>query len=1087
MHPTYQIFLLSILLISSCGEKPVEPKKNSQQVKLFTKLEKETTGVNFKNDITDSREFNYLFYQYMYNGGGVGAGDFNNDGLVDLYFTANQKSNKLYLNKGDFEFEDITKNAGVGCYENWSNGVSVIDINADGWLDIYVCNSASPDNNELRSNKLFINNKDLTFTESSSQWGIADPAYSNQAYFLDFDRDGDLDMYLVNHRIDFKDNLKTDDAIEKNFSPLHSDKMYRNEGTHFIDITEQSGVQNHAWGLSASIGDFNNDGWQDIYVCNDFVQPDYLYINQKNGTFKDEILDRISHTSFYSMGSDFEDINNDGLADLFVADMVSQNHERSIRNMAAMDSEEFNRLDEIGYGKQYMFNMLQLNQGNGEFAEIAQVAGLSKTDWSWAPLIVDFDNDGLKDVFITNGIKRDVTDIDYKEEVRMRAVRGNAMGFEEVFNSWPSTRLKNYVYRNKGDLKFEDVSKKWGLDQAQNSNGAVYADLDNDGDYDLVLNNMDSPASIYKNNSANNFLKLRIKNNRDNTCAQGLIIEIGTDGEEKQVRNTNSNKGYLSSQSNEIIFGLGDQDSIKHLFIHNYVMDEVISPIQSFEKFHINKTYDLNLNEMTEYAGIGFSPAKSLLKEIDFVNHSHSENEFNDFENEVLLPQKQSNYDACTCVADFNGNGLDDFFVGNALGEIPGLYTQDANGQFKKAQTVFWNSQSKYEDQACLALDYDRDGDMDLLVGSGAYEVGLESELAEARLYVNDGSGNFSSGLINFRSNISSLVFNNSDLVFFAGRTMPGNYPLSSPSALYRIVDNKFDKIESSAIPKLGIVNDAIFSDYDNDGDEDLIVVGEWMPITIILNENGDFENALQIENSSGWWNSISQADLDNDGDLDYILGNLGENNKYLPSPEQPFHVYSSDFDGNGSRDIVLTKQKEDKLLPARGRECSSEQIPSIKERFPTYTQFGKADILSIYGADKIKDADHFQVETFSTSILVNNEGALSLKRLPSKAQLGPTFSVIIDDVNGDGHLDLVGAGNLWDAEAETISYDANRGYILLGDGKLGFSKSSNSVSNGFYYNSNARDLDRINISGQKYILLTSNDDQLRLFKYNEQ
>jgi len=1086
MHPRYQIFLLAILFVISCGEKQTKPKVITEQVKLFTKLEKETTGINFKNDITDNKEFNYLFYQYMYNGGGVGAGDFNNDGLVDLYFTANQKSNKLYLNKGDFKFEDITKKAGVACYENWSNGVSIIDINADGWLDIYVCNSASPDNNELRSNKLFINNGDLTFTESSLQWGIADQAYSNQTYFLDYDRDGDLDMYLVNHRIDFKDNLKTDDVIESNYSYFHSDKMYRNEGAHFVDVTEESGVLNHAWGLSASVGDFNDDGWQDIYVCNDFVQPDYLYINQKNGTFKDEILDRMSHTSFYSMGSDFEDINNDGLADLFVADMVSQNHERSIRNMAAMDAEEFNRLDEIGYGKQYMFNMLQLNQGNGEFAEIAQVAGLSKTDWSWAPLIVDFDNDGLKDVFITNGIKRDVTDIDYKEEVRMRAVRGNPMGFEEVFNSWPASRLRNYAFKNTGDLKFQDVSKNWGLDQAINSNGAIHSDLDGDGDYDIVVNNLDAPAGIYRNNSEGNYIKIKIKGPKSNPNGIGAKLILESAEARKIQRIHQANRGFFSSGNEDVCFGI-DKSMPYFESLH------VIWPDGNYQ---IHDGPDANTELQIEY----LKNSNDLPKDQDEIElftkmnirnlgiqFAHVQSAYDDFQEEVLLPQKQSNYDACSCVADFNGDGLDDFFSGNAMGKSPQLFHQLKNGKFQKSQNSFWKSQSKYEDQACLALDYDKDGDIDLLIGSGAYEVGLESELANVRLYENNGEGSFSFNTVNFKSNVSAVAFNDNDLIFFAGRTMPREYPISSPSALFKVEDNKFLKIESAAIDKLGIVNDAIFSDYDNDGDQDIIAVGEWMPITIIINENGGFENFLQIENSNGWWNSISEADLDADGDLDYVLGNLGENNKYLPTSEEPFHIYSSDFDENGSRDIVLTKQKEDKLLPARGRECSSEQIPDIKERFPTYTQFGKADILSIYGADRIKEADHFQVETFSTSILVNKKGKLNLKRLPSLAQLGPTFSIIIDDVNKDGNLDLIGAGNLWDAEAETIRYDANRGYVLLGDGKLGFSRTSYSLSHGFYYNSNARDLDEINISDKKCILLTSNNDQLRLFKYNEQ
>ena len=712
MHSKLKIltfFFLSLILISCGSDERPKPQKQLEQKTLFSKLNHQKTGIHFKNEIVDTREFNYLFYQYMYNGSGVGAGDFNNDGLVDLYFASNQKSNKLYLNKGDFVFEDITKSAKVACYDNWSNGVSVIDINADGWLDIYVCNSASPKNNENRANKLFINNGDLTFTESAEEWGIADVAYSNQAYLLDYDRDGDLDMYLVNHRIDFKDNLKTDAHIESQISDLHSDKMYRNDGTQFVDVSKECGVLNNAWGLSASIGDFNNDGWQDIYVCNDFVQPDYLYINQKDGTFMDEIQDRISHTSFYSMGSDFEDINNDGFPDLFVADMVSQNHERSIRNMAAMDADEFNRLDEIGYGKQYMFNMLQLNKGNGEFAEIAQVAGVSKTDWSWAPLIVDFDNDGQKDIFITNGIKKDVTDIDYKEEVRMRAVKGNPMGFEEVFNAWPSTRLKNYAYKNTGDLKFENASKKWGLNQALNSNGAIHADLDNDGDYDLVVNNIDAYAGIYRNNSKGDFIRIKLNGPKSNPNAIGAKITLNAFKKGKVQSIKNANRGFFSSTVGDVIFGVNNE-------IEHYDIVDVVWPdgnAQVYKGVNINSTLEINYFNPDNKANNPKKFRKAITevpaKEFGLV-FKHTEDAYDDFENEVLLPQKQSVYDACSCVADFNGDGLDDVFSGNDSGKAPSLFLQNSGARFIKTQTSFWNDQAIYEDQTCLAFDYDRDG-----------------------------------------------------------------------------------------------------------------------------------------------------------------------------------------------------------------------------------------------------------------------------------------------------------------------------------------------------------------------------------------
>ena len=1077
-------FFLLLLVLSSCDNKTEKSEEimSSESFNLFSIVDPKESGVHFANPVTDTREFNYLFYQYMYNGAGVAVGDINNDGLPDLYFSANQRSNKLYLNKGDFQFEDISKTAGIQCAENWSTGVSMIDINADGWLDIYVCNSASLDKDGNRANKLFINNGDLSFTESALEYGLADIAYSSQAYFLDYDKDGDLDMYLLNHRIDFSDNFNTDDAVEKRFSTLHSDKLYRNDNGFFVDVTVESGVLNHAWGLSASIGDFNNDGYEDVYVCNDFVQPDYLYINQKDGSFKDEIEDRMTHTSFYSMGSDFSDINNDGFEDLFVADMVSQNHERSIRNMAAMDSEEFERLDKIGYGKQYMFNVLQLNQGNGEFANISQVSGLSKTDWSWAPLIADFDNDGFKDIFITNGIKRDVTDIDFKEEVRKRALGGNRMEFEEVFNAWPATRLKNYAFRNNGDLKFSDASKEWGLDQAQNSNGAIYADLDADGDLDLVVNNIDLKASIYRNNSSRKSIRVDLRGPASNPNGVGAKVELLLTDGRKYTQHYYPNRGYASSYQGGLYFGISESDQKSSIHVH--------WPDGNKQIFHkpsgINQIVYQDQSKQASEVGVNVPMFAKIDPSSFGLNFRHQENVHNDFEAEVLLPQKQSSYGGCTCIADFNGDGLSDIFSGNSHGFAPQMMLQTDDVRFVNVQKEFWKRQSGYEDQTCLAVDYDGDGDMDLILGSAAYEVGLENELAKDRLMLNNGNGIFESIELDWNSNTSCIEHNGDNLYFFGARTLPEEYPLASPSGLFQVIDGKFERIQNEAIDELGIVNDAVFTDVDGDNDKDLIVVGEWMPVTIFYNDEGSFRRSERITNSSGWWNAIDVSDVDGDGDMDYLLGNLGENNKFNPSQELPFHVYSDDFDEDGNRDIVLSKQKGGRLLPARGRACSSEQIPSIKKDFPTYTLFGKADINQIYGADKIQNAYHRQVEIFSTCLLMNNGGEFELQRLESRAQFGPTRSFCVMDVDKDGTKDVIAVGNLYDAEAETIRYDANRGYVLFGDkeGSLRSRKHPGQMSsNGFYYNSDAREINSIEISGETYLLLSSNNAPFELFK----
>ncbi|NND77108.1 MAG: VCBS repeat-containing protein [Flavobacteriales bacterium] len=1072
LHPLKFILLLALAASCSSNLSDEDPEPVHKQ---FTKLEPTHTRIKFLNRITDTKEFNYLFYQYMYNGGGVAAGDINNDGLVDLYFAGNQVSNKLYLNKGDLVFEDITRSAGLAEFESWSTGLSMVDINADGWLDIYVCNSASIGNDELRANRFFINNQDNTFTDKAVEMGLADKAYSTQAYFFDHDKDGDLDMYLVNHRIDFENNFDTREEVEMNFSPLHSDKLYRNDEGIFSDITVESGLLNNTWGLSASIGDFNNDGWEDIYVCNDFVQPDHLYINQKDGTFKDEILKRMKHISFYSMGSDLQDINNDGFSDLLVADMVSQDHERSIRNMAAMDAEEFERMDAKGYHKQYMFNTLHLNMGNGEFADIGQLSGLSKTDWSWAPLIVDLDNDGNKDVFVSNGIKRDVTDIDYKERVRMRAVRNDRMGFEEVFGSWPSTRLSNYSFRNNGDLTFENVSKHWGLAQVQNSNGAAYADLDNDGDLDLVLNNIDEHAAIYKNNSTVNFVKIKLKGKDNNIHGIGAIVtteEFGTG--RKQTQTVYPNRGYCSSMNDYLIFACQEKN------IH---ITEVVWP-DGNKQVYKGPTNGQVLE--IEYLKTNYQVRRSVPGE--FFNaisaydlglvYEHIEDEFNDFEREVLLPQKKSQIGPFTVAADLNGDGLEDMFIGNAKDATPVLFLQNSSGKFRKSQIAFWSKESKYEDQAAIAIDIDDDSDLDLIVGSGGNSTSADQE---DRVYLNDGKGNFTRSNIQIPNNRNTTCFANSEeLLFIGGGVEPGRYPFASSSRMFMINDGQFQIIDSEAITELGMTYDALFSDYDQDGDKDLIVVGEWMPVTIIRNDNGQFVEKVELDNTSGWNYSIAAADMDGDGDEDLVIGNLGENNKFKASTERPFHVFANDFDGNGTSDIVLSKEYQNKLLPARGRECSSEQIPGIKDKFPTYTQFGKADLQSIYGEEKLKEALHLQVVNFSSLYLENEGGTFQQSRLPSVAQMGPTLSILAIDVNNDGFLDIVGAGNIYEAEAETISYDANRGYVLLGDGKGSFRAASNT---GFYYNSNARELELIEVGGESHLVLLSNNDELKLFR----
>jgi hypothetical protein len=1056
---------------------------------LFSQLPVSSTGINFQNTIQESPEFNFLFYGYMYNGGGVAAGDINNDGLTDLYFTANQGSNKLYLNKGKFEFEDITDKAGVADNDGWTTGVSMVDINSDGYLDIYVCKSGSTKNPALRRNKLFINNGDASFTESAQQYGLADAAYSTQAYFLDIDNDEDLDMYLVNHRPDFNNNSKINSEIQRAVSMESSDQLYRNDNGKFSNITQAAGLLNKTWGLSAAIADYNKDGYPDIYVCNDFLEPDHLYINQKNGTFKNEILNYMKHISFYSMGSDIADINNDGELDLIVLDMVSENHVRSKRNMASMSNSVFRTMVNIGYHHQYMANMLQLNNGNGTFSEIGHLAGVAKTDWSWAPLLADFDNDGYKDLFVTNGIKRDVTDNDYKIELRKRNEEGVSMSLDEIFNLMPSSKQKNYAFRNNGNLGFEKVAKDWGVDQELHSNGAAYADLDNDGDLDLILNNVDEYASVYENNCNKNFIQLKLAGGGKNASGLGATIKI-KGSQQTQIQQAYYNRGFQSSVDHRLHFGVGEDDKVDIEIIWSDGKVSTVTDVKTNQLINISHDGS-NTGSIPPHQGIQklFASINSNNLGIDF---QHKENDYDDFIDEILLPQKQSTHGPAIAVADVNGDGNDDFYIGGAKSFEGALFIQSQNG-FNRSSQLLFATESKYEDSGALFFDADNDGDQDLYVASGGNEVAENDPLLQHRLYTNDGSGNFTKNENTLPSiRTSGMAVQASDIdadgdldLFVGGRLVPGKYPFPADSYILRNDDGKFTDVTAQSAPglnKIGLVTDAIFADYDNDSDEDLILVGEWMPLSIFVNDSGNFSplESPGFDKSNGWWYSIEKGDFDKDGDIDFVVGNLGLNNKFGASQKKPFHVYCADFDDSGNYDIVLSKEGKDKMLPLRGRECSSQQMPFIKDKFPSYKLFAEAGLEDIYG-EKLSNALHYKTFTFASSYLQNNgDGSFTLSELNREAQFGPTLGIEIIDINKDGNLDIVAVGNIFDAEVETLRYDASRGYILLGDGKGGFQAN---LKSGFYNDFNAKNIKHLKIGTDNVFVVANNNGPLQFLK----
>jgi hypothetical protein len=1090
-------------------------EKAAVSTKLFTLLMSDETGIDFNNRINDDKDKNIFAYANFYGGAGVGVGDFNNDGLQDIFFAGNMVPDKLYLNKGNLTFQDITEQSGIKNLDGWSTGVTVADINNDGLLDIYVSRELYDEHPDWRRNLLYLNKGDGTFEEKAKEFQIANTERTRHATFLDYDKDGKLDLFLLTQPPN-PGSLSQYHNSDNLLIPEYSLKLYKNNGDSFEDVTEVAGLNKTGFPNAVSASDLNNDGWTDLYIANDFYAPDFLFLNNQDGTFTSMEKSALKQTSYYSMGVDVADINNDQNLDIFVLDMVSEDNFRLKSNMSGMNIGSFWKVVEDGGGYQYMYNTLQLNNGNGTFSNIAQFSGMAATDWSWSNLIADFDNDGLKDTYVTNGLLRDIrnTDADknvanYINTTRANWVKNNpkvkniksiwdVVDLDKAVNMLPSQPLKNYAYKNKGNLEFENSSSEWGLDNESFSNGSSYADLDNDGDLELIVNNINSEAFIYRNNSEKhqdrNYLRIRLTD-PEHKPTFGTRVQVYSDQGIQTLESTNV-RGIYSTSESTLHFGLSELtkvDSISILWPNgNKTVRKNIEANQFLEiSSNDSEIPSGKTKESTNYL---FADRTSSFP----AKFEHQENSFDDFEKQILLPHKLSQFGPALAGADVNNDGLEDFYIGGATHQSATLFIQQKNGDFKKGQPDFWLKEAGYEDVDAIFVDINNDGFKDLYVVSGGNEYPKNDFHYTDRLYLNNGDGTFKKGAILNASRISGSMVKSADYdgdgdfdLFVGGRHTPQQYPNPSSSMILINDNGQLSNATESLSPQLldiGMVTDAIWSDYDNDNDLDLIVVGEWMPITIFANTDGHLAKK-EIENfntSYGWWFSIEQGDFDNDGDMDYIAGNLGLNYKYKTSSEKPFDVYYNDFDANGNSDIVLGYYNKEKHYPLRGFSCSSEQIPDLKKKIIKYDAFASMEIEDVYGEEKLKNSLHYHTDTFA-SVYVENmgNGTFKIKDLPNMAQLSNLNDMLVRDFNADGALDVLAIGNLYVSEIETPRNDAGTGVLLLGDGKGHFTAKRGSEI-GLFAAKDAKKIIAL-ANGQKdYVLVGNNDDELQFFEIHK-
>ncbi len=1076
--------ILLTLILSSCNE---ESPNNSKKTH-FSFEPKENTGLEFVNTIKESAGLNHFIWDSAYNGAGSGLADLDNDGLLDVVMLASYGQDKIFKNLGDFKFEDVTASSGLKSAGGFSvsSGVTFADINNDGLVDIYISKFSPSEESSERINEFYINKGNLQFVESASQYGIANSGYTTQSAFADFDKDGDLDLYVMNQpsnarkiRQIYKKNPEKEESYISNET---SDCYYENLGNgKFKNVSQSAGIRNFAYGLGLLTLDFDNDGWTDVFIANDYDKPDYLYINQKNGTFKETALESFAHISNFSMGADAGDINNDMLPDIGVLDMAGADHHRSKTNMPSMDPVAFWKSVDKGNHFQYMHNCLHLNTGDAQFQEVGYLGGIAKTDWSWSLLINDFNNDAYSDIYITNGIYRDIRNSDYIENTErlIQERKGDLGNILDLVKTIPSTPMRNYLFMNQGNLKFKDVSEETGLGFKNFSNGAAIGDLDNDGDLDIITNNVNSQASILENKggNSNNWLRINIVSSSRRTCENTKVKLYG--GNNTFHKELSVTRGYMSASERVLHFGLGDISEIDSMVItwpdnnESILTGVKINQLMTVDQSKTKKTRRYQQPRKPQTA-IAFSPELSK-------TYKHQENDYDPFQDQILLPYEVSKIGPYMAKADLNGDGLQDLVVGAAKGSSTALLFQK-NAGFTKETLV---GTTAFEDGEITLFDANGDNALDIYVTSSGYESDEGSDALQDRLYINNGKGEFKVGpQVPVKSNTSKAIpvdiDSDGDLdVFVFGRYVSKAYP-NNPKSYLLTNDGKGNFVDSTEeydfLNSLGMVTDATLTTVG--GEEAIALVSEWgSPQIITL---GEIPALRELgKDLNGMWFGIKSFDLDGDGDEDFVLGNLGLNSKFKASKEKPFKIYADDFDTNGKADIVLATYYDGKEVPVRGRQCSTEQLPELQSKFKSFESFASAELSQIYNLDQ---ALELKAETLHSGVLWNTDAGWEFKPLPIEAQISVINDVEIVDFDKDGLNDIIIAGNLHSTEVETTRMDASRGLVLRQDKEGEFTAIKSSES-GLFAKGDAKDMVKISIGGKNHLAISMNDDYIQFFE----